>query len=161
MAYGPKPKPRNLNPEDIAPWDCMRCGRTLRIEAYHPHSGAAYGYSKKCRECTNSEAREAAKRRGPEHARNAKLIKNYGITLVELERRLEAQGGCAVCKTSTPGTRYWHVDHDHACCPIAGKSCGKCIRGVLCHRCNVALGHFRDSAEILMSAVRYLEASRG
>lgn len=32
------------------------------------------------------------------------------------------------------------IDHDHSCCH-GGKSCGQCIRGVLCSSCNLSLGH--------------------
>jgi hypothetical protein len=34
-----------------------------------------------------------------------------------------------------------HVEHDHACCQRKNRSCGKCVRGLLCHTCNIALGH--------------------
>ncbi len=35
------------------------------------------------------------------------------------------------------------IDHDHACCP-GQSSCGKCIRGVLCVRCNTFIAHFEN-----------------
>jgi len=41
-----------------------------------------------------------------------------------------------------------HVDHDHK----TGK-----IRGLLCKRCNVGMGYFKDDPSILKKAVRYLE----
>lgn len=31
------------------------------------------------------------------------------------------------------------IDHDHKCCPGI-KSCGKCLRGILCSRHNIMLG---------------------
>lgn len=48
-----------------------------------------------------------------------------------------------------------HVDHDHRCCPT-GRSCGLCVRGGLCGTCNMALGAFKDSQDILRQAISYL-----
>jgi hypothetical protein len=48
------------------------------------------------------------------------------------------------------------VDHDHTCC--SGEiTCGKCVRGLLCVRCNTVLGLLRDDPEILRAAIAYLE----
>lgn len=81
----------------------------------------------------------------------------YGMTIEEHEQMLTEQGGgCAICGTPDPGHQDWATDHDHACCP-GKKSCGKCVRGLLCSRCNVGLGMFEDDVERLMSAITYLE----
>ncbi|GGP31473.1 hypothetical protein GCM10010501_72640 [Streptomyces libani subsp. rufus] len=81
----------------------------------------------------------------------------YGITAEDYEALLEAQGGaCAICREPcTTGNRL-SVDHDHECCP-GRRSCGKCIRGLLCTRCNPGIGYFRDNVELLRRAVAYLE----
>jgi len=65
-------------------------------------------------------------------------------------------GGCAICGTVVPGGKgQFHIDHDHACCPKA-RSCGKCIRGLLCGNCNVGIGMLGDNADRLGKAFSYL-----
>jgi hypothetical protein len=72
------------------------------------------------------------------------------------------QGLCAACHhpetglTSLGRPRLLSVDHDHACCP-GKKSCGKCIRGLLCRRCNVTLGWVEDTPDLLLNLVDYLK----
>jgi hypothetical protein len=77
------------------------------------------------------------------------LQKKFGITLKEFTELAEKQDHrCAICKTDTPqGRGTWHVDHDH----LTGEN-----RGLLCHNCNLALGHFQDDPEILRAAIDYL-----
>jgi hypothetical protein len=47
------------------------------------------------------------------------------------------------------------VDHDHGCCP-GQRSCGKCVRGLVCRDCNAMLGLARDNADSLRRAASYL-----
>ena len=56
------------------------------------------------------------------------------------------------------------MDHDHACCPVGKfpghrKSCGKCNRGLLCRKCNSALGQVDDDIEKIRGLIDYLERS--
>lgn len=93
--------------------------------------------------------------------RARQLLYRHNITVEQRDAMLEAQGGgCAICGTINPQWRGWCVDHDHACCPSRKRSCGKCVRGVLCGPCNAALGGFQDSVEVLSSAIRYLTVVR-
>lgn len=78
----------------------------------------------------------------------------YGITWDDIRDMLEAQGGCAICGITD--VEKWCVDHDHDCCP-GGKSCGKCIRGILCDSCNRGIGQFGDCADTMRAAAEYLE----
>ncbi|ATG86482.1 endonuclease VII [Mycobacterium phage Finemlucis] len=69
-------------------------------------------------------------------------LRKHGLTEKSYTERLDQQGGvCAICKG--PNRDGWElcVDHDHACCPKRDKSCGNCVRGLLCHNCNFRLGH--------------------
>jgi hypothetical protein len=72
----------------------------------------------------------------------------YGMTVEEFDAA--AAKGCRICGTTEWGgkTGIAHVDHDHA---TPGSS-----RGLLCHNCNVGLGHFKDDPEILAAAIAYL-----
>jgi len=51
------------------------------------------------------------------------------------------------------------IDHDHACCPGA-KSCGQCIRGIICYACNTMLGFAKDNSEILQAGSNYLKETQ-
>lgn len=89
-------------------------------------------------------------------ARRSNLWQNYRIREPEYEEMLQRQGGvCAIC-LRPPGVKPLSVDHDHSCCK--GKnSCGKCIRGLLCGRCNSAIGYLDDSTDALRRALAYIE----
>lgn len=107
-------------------------------------------------------ARQRTKEWNKNNARRRKdsaLRKTYNITLDDYEVRLRNQNnGCNACHDSNPGggRKYFSVDHDHSCCP--GKtSCGKCVRGLLCSRCNLALGRFDESIALLYALAHYLE----
>jgi hypothetical protein len=92
--------------------------------------------------------------------RAQRLPRQYGITSAEFDAMLVIQGGgCAICGTTEPGGRgQFHVDHDHKCCSGA-RSCGKCIRGLLCGTCNVGIGMLGDDVEKVARALEYLKHS--
>lgn len=73
----------------------------------------------------------------------------YGVTPEQYAALLEQQDNrCAICRTDTPGGKGgWHVDHDHDT---------KAVRGLLCHNCNLMLGHAQDNADTLRAALAYL-----
>lgn len=84
----------------------------------------------------------------------------YGLNAAKITEILNTQGGgCAICKVPLDGkTRVTavHVDHDHSCCP-GRNTCGKCVRGLLCNRCNSMLGYTLDDPSILRTGADYLE----
>lgn len=124
-----------------------------------PHKDAerAAAYQRQYRE-THKESRDAAVR-----AWKKKMPKGFhrywriGLSAEQLQARLDAQGGtCAICKTDAPGGRWsqWCLDHDNRF-PIRDH---RSHRGLLCNRCNRALGLLRDNSEVLEAAARYLRS---
>jgi hypothetical protein len=78
--------------------------------------------------------------------------KRFTIPAEEYQWLSEKQGNrCAICGvlSGTNGRNdRLNVDHCHK---------RNVCRGLLCHRCNTALGLFRDDVENLESAIRYLK----
>jgi Recombination endonuclease VII len=86
-------------------------------------------------------------------------ITSYGITEAEFAQILAAQGSaCGMCHEPFEDGQLIHVDHDHDCCKEKNRSCGKCVRGLLCHACNVALGHIERRYDL---ARAYLDSPPG
>ena len=97
----------------------------------------------------NPEKRRARDRRSD-------LKRNYNLTVDAYDQMLIDQSNvCAICGNPSLDKRL-AVDHDRACCP-GKKSCGKCIRALLCASCNQGLGRFKDSPELLHKAATYIE----
>lgn len=84
--------------------------------------------------------------------REGHLRRNYGISVERYMEIFEEQfGRCGICGGSEAGGpkgASFGVDHNH--------DTGK-IRGLLCMSCNTALGHFKESKQLLRTAIRYLE----
>ena len=109
--------------------------------------------SRKAHECVTVSRRSPA---STARRRRERLKQYYGLTKEDYDGLLRSQGNtCAICRTTESGARDWHVDHDHACCP-GRKTCGQCVRGILCHRCNAGLGYFRDNTTNMARAIEYL-----
>lgn len=107
-------------------------------------------------------ARTAATRRyrqqHPERRKHVRLRQGYKLSLLDYYALLSAQGGgCAICGGMPTSNRTWFtIDHDHTCCP-GKRSCGKCVRGLLCASCNSGMGYFKDNSTRLRLAAKYLE----
>lgn len=112
---------------------CYMCERSLELTEFHAKR-------KECKECS----------------KGIKLAYRYNISMSEYLELLKKQNGvCEICQRSPEEVGVLAVDHDHRCCPTE-KTCGKCVRGLLCDRCNRGLGYFMDSIENLDSARSYV-----
>lgn len=85
-----------------------------------------------------------------EYARKRRRTTMYDMAPGEYEERVaEQKGCCAICRKPVEKLR---IDHCHKT---------KEVRGLLCHHCNVALGHLKDDIQILRNAIEYLEIYDG
>ena len=157
---------------------CTKCGEWKPKSAFYAAKGGADGLRGDCKDCFAVRRREwyarnrekaianaaAWAKANPERVRATRrarypliraktrdqhLQRTFGITLDQYDELLAAQGGaCAICGEAPKPGESFHVDH-----------LGDDIRGILCVRCNNALGQLRESDEIAARAVDYLESN--
>jgi hypothetical protein len=96
-------------------------------------------------------------RNDPEYKARYHLKSKYGITPEQRDELIAAQGGCCYLCDDPLVEGAIHVDHDHACCPAKSRSCGNCIRGLACQKCNQGIGQFGDDPERMRRAADRLE----
>jgi hypothetical protein len=83
------------------------------------------------------------------YQRKAILKKLYGISPQQYLDRFETQNGCcAICGIHQDSLKTkLNVDHDHKT---------KEVRGLLCVKCNFALGYLNENIEIVYNLLNYL-----
>lgn len=139
---------------ELAEKTCTDCGATKSIDQFSlARNGQASRRpvrKSKCKPCMSERAKQWF-RENPERTaatkRRHNLAKNYNMTVEQYDQLFDMQDGkCAVCGSRVFGRLP--VDHCHR----TGR-----VRGLLCHRCNRALGLIGDSVELLRKAIDYLE----
>lgn len=112
---------------------CRTCETIKPLTDFPTRKRSTDGAYFRCRDCARRFDRE-------QH-----LAKNYSMGTIQVEAMLAEQDGrCAICLTA----QAIHIDHDHA----TGK-----VRGMLCFRCNAALGQLADDPATVRRAAAYLE----
>ncbi len=135
---------------------CPSCEEEKPRSEFGKHAKRYDGLQSICRVCFKSlRARWDLRNRESELAKSKEqwsnirranhLMHEYGIDEWDYAEMYVKQGAaCAICKRFVDVAQ---VDHDH--------STGK-VRGLLCNSCNLALGMFKDSPEIILRAYSYL-----
>lgn len=134
---------------------CTKCGECREIGQF-----AWIGYERsklypkrdtRCKPCAHANSKAWHKANySPEHIRDKKLRKLYGITLEDQERMRREQGHkCAICLKSID--KKFAVDH----CHTTGK-----VRAILCPTCNFGIGYLYDNPETMESAAAYIRQHR-
>jgi len=151
---------------------CSTCLIDKPVAEFGKQSVRADGLDIKCKQCHREKNQmryadpEKRKRiqesgarwreRNPDNDANKTLKRKYGITLEEYDRLFTAQGGvCALCKKPESvrrrkrdeGRERLAVDH----CHDTGR-----VRGLLCFKCNTAIGALGDTEESAQRVVEYL-----
>ncbi len=153
---------------------CCTCAKTKPESEFNKRSVAADRLEPSCRECvqkrhrnwiaTNKEKAqlyETNRKPRPEDYDKERWAKKrrfskYGLTPETYQELLTLQGDvCAICGIAP--THTYRVDHDHSCCDRDG-SCGNCVRGLLCMRCNAGIGALDDDPARLRRAADYIES---
>lgn len=88
--------------------------------------------------------------------RAKEATRKKGINIDRYNQMLEEQDNkCAICKEqetrrvrSLDEISRLSIDHCHS---------SLVIRGLLCHNCNTGIGKFKDSIDLLQSAINYLK----
>lgn len=133
-------------------YDQRRHGRPLRVARSKAPNGANQG---PCAYpgCAH-DRRSAARGLCVSHYR-----RGVGQYVVDAIFQLQ-NGECGICQSTDPGPRGWHLDHFHGCTAEhdAGMYCKACIRGLLCHNCNVQGVAWYESIRGRLAAVPVLDA---
>lgn len=134
---------------------CFKCKVYKAGTEFHKNKGTIDGLRSNCKNCHNTLKRERYAE-DPGHTLKREQLYRYKMTSSVFSTLKKKQGGkCAICKIDLVRI---YIDHNHKCCPGQRKTCGKCVRGLLCGRCNAMLGQARDSAVILRNASDYLRS---
>jgi len=132
---------------------CNKCNEEKPASKFHKNRDSKTGLSIWCKACAGDHYHNRTKpirqtEEGKLRKKNSALKYSYNMSLEEYHALLEHQDHkCAICKQGTRNKRL-AVDHNH----ITGE-----VRGLLCGKCNTALGLFQDSIDVINSAVLYLK----
>lgn len=140
----PKPNPELPQHHKV----CAHCKELKSHQDFGKNKANKDGLYHICRQC-RSELRkpEAQRKKTPEAIFKYQLKSKYGLTVEQRDAMSEAQGGtCAYpgCEETDEG-RALQLDHDHLCCP-GQRSCGRCVRMLLCGKHNSRLDRWERMA---------------
>ena len=124
---------------------CASCRNFLPWTEFQKGNGPN-GKKSHCKACRSYYAKSAY---NPLKKFSQHLQYAYGISYEDYEALLTSQKHCcAICLKPLKRGRLRNLDHCH--------NTGK-VRGILCHRCNLALSFFDNDPEFVYKILDYLE----
>ena len=129
---------------------CKWCKQEYKLNI---NGGKHFYCSDKCRQDWHyNRWKSNGGKRCPQKTREYQLKTHYGISIEEFNKLFDDQNkACKICNKQNTCGKNWHVDHCHQ----TGK-----IRGILCAKCNQALGMVYDDIKILQNMIQYLEDNK-
>lgn len=136
---------------------CSRCKLSKKPvnDTYCPPCRRTYGDEWRAKNLLRIRARDAKRRReNPDKTRDSQLRYAYGITLKDEKSLYDKQDGkCAICRNTETAKgngkpKRLAVDHSR----ISGA-----VRGLLCQRCNQALGLIKESFDSAINLAKYIQ----
>ncbi|MEX5258012.1 endonuclease domain-containing protein [Kocuria arenosa] len=130
---------------------CTWCGEWKPESEFGGRAINPDGLERQCKVCLKDRSRRARMR---------SRLKRYNLTAERWAQMVEdCHGQCPACHR-TMSEKDMAIDHDHSCCPGRNISCGQCVRGIICHRCNLRIGYFLDDPEMMREVAAYLDRTK-
>lgn len=131
--------------------ECCSCREWKILSEFAISKYTLSGRTSICKNCYNLKKKEYYNKDDSKLRVRKWRLKNYNLSEIEFNNLLIHQDyKCAICDSKFSDFSKINIDHSH--------SSGK-VRGLLCRQCNLGLGHFTDSKDMLKQAITYLEAS--
>jgi len=130
---------------------CTGCTIEKSVEDFHRNKRDASETQSQCKAC--NKARLSTPENIERRKRYAWLgcLKKFGITESDYNEMFDRQLGlCAICHKPENDIKL-AVDHNHDTDEV---------RGLLCKRCNMAIGLLGDNYETVLSAALYLKGNK-
>ena len=134
---------------------CTKCNKEKKVTEFYKREKNKL--RKDCKACTKKRTKEYSNNNKDyykEYYQNHHLLTTYGITLEDYDKIKEEQGGkCKICGIEEKHVTFsrFHVDHCHET---------DVIRGLLCSKCNQAIGLLQDNPNFCREAANYLEETQ-
>jgi hypothetical protein len=154
---------------------CSGCGETKAVTNFGKQKSRPDGVEYRCKKCMQDyrnkrysnhriktkllKSSATWREKNPDSDANKQLRRKYGITLEQYNNLFQLQNGlCGICGKSestrrrkkTQGNERLAVDHCHET---------GVVRGLLCFKCNTAIGSLGDNEEMVMRVIFYLTNS--
>ena len=124
---------------------CRKCGLEAHteegLESFTKRNNLPYGRATICKKCQQNQEYSNPNVKENKKRSSVKLL--YGITIEEYNNRMASSDCCQHCGAK----ENLCYDHDHNTMEF---------RGVLCRKCNSALGKLGDTLESIEKMYKYL-----